>query len=90
MVSPGMAAVGAYTEAIRDLLRIAQDVKLTASIDPALTVSDFDGGIEKISQLGGGVNESNQRYYAAIETAFRNVFHHLLVRSFTSFNLATG
>ena len=89
MISPGMAAVGAYTEAIQNILRIAEKVKPIANIDPALKASDFDGGIEKISQLGGGsVDESNQRYYAAIETASRNVFHQLLVRAFTILVLA--
>ncbi|MCJ1472769.1 hypothetical protein MMC13_001418 [Lambiella insularis] len=71
--------VGAYTNVIDSCLDKAKELKPQASIEPALTASDFkkqlryleDTRIEKIT-------ENQQPHYAAIETAFRNTFYELL------------
>ena len=80
MSSAGLASVDAYTTAVRQLLQEAQEIKPHASIEPALTVSDFGGGIEifRHAQTTGKA-AGNQGHYAAIETAFRNIFYELLV-----------
>lgn len=69
-----------YTTAISSLLDTARNVKPDKHIEPALTVSDFGGGIEEIGNLSNGsFTGSNQAHYAAIETACRNIFYNLLV-----------
>lgn len=69
-----------YAAAIVELLDRARVVKPNTHIEPALTASDFGGGIEEIGQLSNDSFVANsQAHYAAIETACRNIFYDLLV-----------
>ena len=80
MSSAGISSVERYTAFIRELLRKAQAVKPNADIEPALEASDFGEGIAQIIWVSdGSVTKSNQAHYAAIETAFRNIFYESLV-----------
>ena len=80
MSSAGIDTVDAYTAAVKQSLDRARDVKPLGYIDPALTIPDFNGGIERIGSLYSGTTSiSYQNHYAAIETAFRNIFYDLLV-----------
>lgn len=80
MSSHGITSVDTYSVAIRKLLDRARDLKVISGIEPALSVSDFAGGIEEIGKLSNGSFISNsQAHYAAIETACRNIFYDLLV-----------
>ena len=62
-------------------------MKSKDSIEPALTIDDFQGQIEEIGNLYHGPSQENstlkehnkQAHYAAIETAFRNIFYDLMV-----------
>ena len=81
MSSHGIASVDTYSTAIKNLLDRARDLKPTLGIEPALSASDFAGGIEEIGKLSDGPFIANsQAHYAAIETACRNIFYDLLVR----------
>ena len=80
MSSNGVTSVDTYTAAIVELLDRARVVKTDACIEPALTASDFGGGIEEIGRLSNDSFVANsQAHYAAIETACRNIFYDLLV-----------
>lgn len=80
MSSAGISSVEEYTASIRELLRKAQEVKPDGDIEPALVASDFEYGIAQLSRaVDGSVTKSNQAHYAAIETAFRNIFCESLV-----------
>lgn len=69
-----------FAAAIIKLLNRARITKPNTHIEPALTASDFDGGIEEIGKLSNNSFVSNsQAHYAAIETACRNIFYDLLV-----------
>lgn len=80
MSSVGISSVEKYTACIRELLRRAQAVKPNGDIEPALVASDFEDGIAQLSSVvDGSITKSNQAHYAAIETAFRNIFYESLV-----------
>ena len=80
MSSMGITSVEEYTAAVRELLVKGHKVKPNAGIEPALTALDFEGGIENMGKIGNGTfTQNNQAHYAAIETAFRNIFYELLV-----------
>lgn len=83
MSSDGIASVDTYNIALKDLLKRARHVKPGSGIEPALSASDFDGGIEAIGKLSEkSFIANNQAHYAAIETACRNIFYDLLVSLF--------
>lgn len=83
MSSDGIASVHSCSVAIKNLLDRARDVKVNPSIEPALNASDLAEGIEEIGKLSNGSFIANsQAHYAAIETACRNIFYDLLVRTF--------
>ena len=80
MSSDGISSVEAYTAALRKLLSRAKSVKASGGIEPALTASDFEDGIEELAKLlENGTTAYNQTHFAAIETACRNLFYDLLV-----------
>jgi hypothetical protein len=80
MSSLGISVVEAYTTELRKLLTRAKTVKANGEIEPALTIADFEGGIEDLRKLSeSGITANNQTHYAAIETACRNKFYDLLV-----------
>lgn len=80
MSSAGIFSVEKYTSSIRELLRRAQAVKPNGNIEPALVASDFEDGIAQLSRVvDGSMTKSNQAHFAAIETAFRNIFYESLV-----------
>ena len=82
MGSAKVESVESYTSAINVLLEKAHDVNPDATIEHPLTPADFDGGIENVRFIGGSVEEaSSQVHYAAIETAFRNIFYEQLASS---------
>lgn len=78
MCSARLESVSDFTASFKRLLASARDVKPNGGIEPALTTADFKGGIKAIGQKSQG---SPNREYAAIETACRNIFYDLLVRS---------
>ena len=81
MSSNGIASVDAYSHAIEKLLVRARQIKPHNGAEPALTAADFGGIIEEIGELSNKYSVANsQAHYAAIETAFRNIFYDLLVR----------
>lgn len=89
MSSAGVASVDAYTNAVESLLARARKIKPNRGIEPALTFTDLSSEIEQIiSKVNGGKSQAEaeksqakQARFAAIETAFRNVFCNLLVQS---------
>ena len=89
MSSAGIASVDAYTKAVESLLARSRKIKPIGGIEPALTFTDLSSEIERfIPELSGREPEvkaempqTKQARFAAIETAFRNVFCDLLVRS---------
>ena len=81
MSSDGISSVEVYTIELRKLLSRAKSIKASGGIEPALTASEFEGGIEALGELSeNGIAANNQVHYAAIETACRNLFYDLLVR----------
>ncbi len=92
MSSHDVASVRSFSSAFGKLLTSARHIKSTHSIEPALTIGDFQGQIEEIGNLDYGLSHSNsaqkehkkQAHYAATETAFRNIFYDLLVSSLDS------
>lgn len=76
MSSGGVGSVDDFSIAIRKLLARAQEIKLDGGVEPTLTTQDFGGDIEIMGKWGGLPSKN----YAAIETACRNLFYHLLVR----------
>lgn len=83
MSSVGISSVETYTTELRKLLARAKTVKANGGIEPALTASNLEGGIEHIGKLSG-FTANNQAHYAAIETACRNIFYDLLVGQVTN------
>lgn len=89
MSSHDVASVRSFTSAFEDLLTSACRIRKTHNIEPALTIGDFQGQIEEIVSYDHGSLQQNpaqkehnrQAHYAAIETAFRNIFYDLLVSS---------
>lgn len=87
MSSNDVASVRSFTSALEMLLTSAHNIKSKHSIEPALTIGDFQGQIEEIGIFDHGLSLQNptqkehnkQAHYAAIETAFRNIFYDLLV-----------
>lgn len=86
MASNDVESVRLFTSEIGNLLESARNIKATHSIEPALTISDFEGQVEQVgrvdrevSQDQAGKENGGQAHYAAIETAFRNIFYDLLV-----------
>ena len=89
MSSDDVPSVRSFTTALETLLASARIIKSTHNIEPALAIGDFHGQIEKIGNVDYGLSQPNatlkehnrQAHYAAIETAFRNIFYDLLVSS---------
>ncbi len=86
MSSDGVRAVQELTAAIQDLLDLALTAKSSHDIEPPLTIFDFEGDIERIGSRKTRqkhdpvrAEQDKQAQYAAIETAFRNLFYNLLV-----------
>ena len=87
MSSNDVDSVQSFTLELGKLLDSARLIKQSDSIEPALTISDFEGQIERIGNIddasfkqpAGFKENSRQAHYAAIETAFRNIFYDLLV-----------
>ena len=76
MSSAGVSSVDDFTTRTRNLLAKAQEFKPDGGVDPALTVKELGGDIEKFGRPDAVSNKD----YAAIETACRNIFYALLVR----------
>lgn len=73
--------VASYTTALQTLLGKVNHSNRQASIQSTLSPEDLMTGAEEIANSGKAYNPRNsQARYAAIETAFRNVFYKLLVR----------
>lgn len=73
--------VASYTTALHTLLERVNHPNRQATIQPALSPEELTTGAEEIVNSGKAYNPRNpQGRYAAIETAFRNVFYKLLVR----------
>ena len=78
MSSAGVSSVDDFTIRIRNLLAKAQEFKPDGGVDPALTTKELGGDIEEF----GNRDAVSNKFYAAIETACRNIFYALLVRPF--------
>ncbi|KAI4189482.1 MAG: hypothetical protein L6R41_001444 [Letrouitia leprolyta] len=79
MSSVGIDAVESFTESLEELLERSRNIKPDGGIEPALTSASFNGDVERISKKAeGGVSVNAQDHYAALETACRNIFYHLL------------
>lgn len=81
MAKAHIKCVTTYAETLRDLLAKARDAKAKASIEPALTASDFGAAIENIRKRPGiDFLAPNASHFAAIETVCREYFSSLVVR----------
>ena len=90
MSSNGIASVEEYALTIRTLLARAEDVKPAGGIDPPLNATDFEGHIEDIGKISKtDLITGNPTHYAAIETAFKNIFYELLVRALYNSRITT-
>ena len=81
MVAKDVRAVKVYRKLVQDLLDKAAEAKNSATIDPPLTEEDLEDTISHIlSNENSPLNDqSPQAQYAAVETAFREIFYDLLV-----------
>lgn len=85
-VVPGVSAVGNLLD---DLLQHAETVKQTASIEPALSTSDFEDLPARLAQAlapEGAIEDTDEnadltkaRRFAIIETVSRDKFSNLIV-----------
>ena len=72
--------VGSYTDAIRKLLEAARRIKPLQTIEPPLTYAGLAGDIAAVlSGIDGAAPKIENTQYAAVETAFRNIFYGLIV-----------
>lgn len=79
MSSVGIGAVESFTESLKELLERSRSIKPSGGIEPALTSASFNGDAERISKkFEGAVPVHVQDHYAALETACRDIFYHLL------------
>lgn len=82
MSSAGISSVDRLTASLRKLLERSNELKPDGGIEPALTLTNFGGNLETIIRgAEGGVTANAQDHYAALETACRNIFYDLLVKS---------
>jgi len=80
MAKAHIRSVASYAELLHNLLEKARAVKPKASIEPALTASDFGAAIEKIRRRPGiDFLAPNSSHFAAIETACREIFNNHVV-----------
>ena len=85
MASNEVTSVKAMAEVLQGLLQRARDMKPMNEMEPPLLPSDFDDtAFDRFSTPG----ISQQAQFAAIETAFRDIFYNLLVR--LSYNFFMG
>lgn len=85
--NPGVSAVSAFGKLLNDLLDEASAAKETATIEPALSKSDFANIYDRVSSsLARSSTESNapqdslrSRQFAVVETAARDSFSKLIV-----------
>lgn len=74
-------SVELYTGALNGLLDKARQIKSDGGIEPALTPTDFDGGIEALETLTvDGIASSRDARSSAIEISLRKCFYDILVR----------
>ncbi|KAL8738832.1 MAG: hypothetical protein Q9181_000436 [Wetmoreana brouardii] len=79
MASAGISSVDTLTASLTELLKRAQEIKPDGGIKPALSSASFNGDVEAITKRAeGGITVNPQDYYAALETACRNIFYELL------------
>ena len=79
MSSCQIPLVADYTSTIQELLNVARDTNQQATKEQALRLNEFQESVEKIHNIRATRNPANsQAHYAAIETAFRNIFYELL------------
>lgn len=92
MVGKDVRAVKVYRNVIHSLLEKAGSIKDTPSIEPPVTEASLGGIIDRVltgdDGAPGGSNQQTQ--FAAVETAFREIFYDLLVRPLQSPSLAKG
>lgn len=77
-----VGAVKVYGDVIRSLLEKAAAIKNAPSIEPPVTEANLGGVIKRVlaGDYGVSVGVNQQTQYAAVETAFREIFYDLLVR----------
>ncbi|KAF3480771.1 nuclear matrix protein [Arthroderma uncinatum] len=80
MVGQDVRAVKVYRNVIHSLLERAGQVKQTPSIEPPVTEASLGDVIKHVlAGDGGAIRENSQQtQYAAVETAFREIFYDLL------------
>lgn len=85
--NPGVEAVATFRDLLKQLLEEAGTAKATTTIEPALNKSDLHdlSGLVTSAVSRLGPNDQNKgRQFAILETAARDIFSRLIVRS-TSF-----
>ena len=81
MASHGVEAVAAFAVTLKDMLREAGSAKGT-DIEPPLTRSGLKGLDQRIPSFATmPLDPKRQPQYAAVETAVRDIFNDLLVRT---------
>lgn len=77
-----VGAVKVYRDVIRSLLEKAAAIKNAPTIEPPVTEANLGDIIERVlaGDYGISVGANQQTQYAAVETAFREIFYDLLVR----------
>ncbi|WEW59375.1 hypothetical protein PRK78_004846 [Emydomyces testavorans] len=80
MAVENIRAVQLYRELVEELLDAAAEVKQSSAIDPPITEADLGDAIRETRDNEAEIlkNQSLQSTYAAVETAFREKFYHLL------------
>lgn len=75
-------AVQTYRKLVQRLLDRASELKQSSAIEPPITESDLGDVTREIDNEEQETlkNPGSQSNYAAVETAFREKFYHLLVR----------
>jgi THO complex subunit 1 len=84
MAGRGVQGVGSFGELLAELMKRAEDVKHTSTVDPALNKVDLADLLDRLeSTVDPSTNNSTSRRwsFAVIETAFRDQFNKLLVSS---------
>ena len=80
MPSADVEDVANYSDALHTLLRAARQVKPTKAIEPPLTYADLAEEIRGVlPNIDTLASRDGHSQYAALETAFRNIFYDLLV-----------
>lgn len=86
--SHGVPAVAAFSTVLEELLAVAEGIKRTSQIEPALNKSDFEHLEAQLldvfpavnsTKTGDNTDQRKAQRFAIIETAVRDMFSNLIV-----------